>query len=76
MVLDEMLQDINHDQKGMKNFDGVFLVRKFDSGSLYTKPKKPESAFFFKESMVYPSVQLELKKRHFELTIEESLMIN
>ena len=76
MVLDEMLQDINHDQKGMKHFDGGFLIRKFNSDNLYTKPKKPKSAFFFKESAVFLSVQLELKKGHFELTNEELLMID
>ena len=71
LVLDEMLQNINHGQKGMKHLEGVFLERKFDSDNLYTIPKKPKSAFFFKEIVV-----LELKKGHFELTNEELLMIN
>ena len=57
-------------RKGMKH-----LERKFDSDNLYTIPKKPKSAFFFRESVAFPSVKLELKKRHFELTNEELLMI-
>ena len=48
LVLDEMLQN-NHGPKGMKHPEGVFLERKFDSDNLYTVPKKPKSAFFFKE---------------------------
>ena len=76
LVLDEMLQNINHGPKGMKHPEGVFLERKFDSDNLYTIPKKPKSAFFCKEIVVFRSVQLELKKGHFELTNEELLMIN
>ena len=71
-----MLEEINHDQKRMKHLDGVFLEKKFDSDNLYTIPKKPKSAFFFRESVVFLSVQLESKKRHSELTNEELLIMN
>ena len=54
-----------NDQKGMKHLEAVFLERTFGSDNLYTIPKKPKSAFFSKESVVFPSVQLELKKGHF-----------
>ena len=47
-------------KKGMKH-----LERKFDSDNLYTIPKTPKSAFFFRESVVFPSVKLELKKKTF-----------
>ena len=67
LVLDKMLQDINHDRKGMKHLEGVILERKFHSDNLYTIPKKPKSAFYFRESVVFPSVQLKLKKGRFEL---------
>ena len=43
----------------MKHLEGLFLERKLNSDNLYTIPKKPKSAFFFRESMVFPSVQLE-----------------
>ena len=76
LVLDEMLQDINYDQKGIKNLVGVFLERKSDCGKLYAIPKKPGSAFVFRKRLVFPSMQLELKKGHFELTNEELLLIN
>ena len=62
-------------KKGLKHLEGVFLERKFDSDNLYTVLKKPKSAFFFIESVVFASVQLELKKGHFELTYEELQMI-
>ena len=71
-----MLEDINHDQKGMNHLQGLFLERKFDAEHLYTILKKPKSAFFFRESAVFSSVQFESKKRHFELTSEVLLMIN
>ena len=70
------LEEINHDQKRMKHLEGVFLEKKFDSDNLYTRPQKPKSAFFFRESVVFPSVHLESKKRHFELTNEELLIMN
>ena len=76
LVVDEILEDINHDQKSMKYLEGLFLKRKFDSGNLYTIPKKPRFAFFFRESMVLLSVQLESKKENFELSNEELLIIN
>ena len=76
LVLDKMLQDINHDRKGIKHLEGVYLERKFHSDNLYTIPKKPKSAFYFRESVVFPSVQLELKKGRFELANEELLMIS
>ena len=44
-----MLQGIDHDQKGIKHLEGMFLERKFDS-------EKPKSAFFFKESVMFSSV--------------------
>ena len=43
-----MLEDINHDQKGVKDIEGALLERKFDS-NLYTIPKKPKSTFFLRE---------------------------
>ena len=49
LALDEMLQGTDHDQKGMKHLEGVFLEKKFDS-------EKPKSAFFFKESVMFLSV--------------------
>ena len=62
-------------KKGMKHLEGVFLEREFDFNIFYTIPKKPKCSFFFRESVWLPSVQLETKKRYFELTIEELLMI-
>ena len=62
-------------KKGMKGLERVFFERKFDSDNLYTIPKNPKSAFFFREMVVFPSVLLESKKGHFELTNEELLMI-
>ena len=58
----------------MKHLERVFLERNFDSDNLCTVPKKPKSAFFFRESAVFPSMQLEWKKGHFEIT-NELLMI-
>ena len=59
----------------MKHLEGVFLERKFDSDNLYSISKKPKSAIFFSESVVFLPVQHESKKGHFELTNEEQLMI-
>ena len=69
-MLDEMLEDINHDQKRKKHLEGVFLEKKLDSDILNTIPKMPKSIFFFSENVVFVSVQLESKKGHFELTNE------
>ena len=55
----------------MKHLDGVFLERKSDSDNFCTTPKKPKSAFFFKESEVFPPIKLESKKEYFEVTNEE-----
>ena len=52
----------------MKHIEGVFLERKFDSDNLCTIPKKPKSAFLYRESVVFPSVQLESKIGNFEGT--------
>ena len=49
----------------------MLLERKFDSDSFYTRPKKPK---FFRESVVFPSVQLASKK-DFKFSNEELLMI-
>ena len=54
-------------KKGMQHLQRLLLERKFDSDNLYAKPKKSKSAFFFRESVVFISVLLELKKGHFEL---------
>ena len=62
-------------KKGMKYPEEVLLERKCDSDNLYTIPKKPKSAFFVRESEMFPSVQLESKKGHFELNNKELLMI-
>ena len=62
-------------KKGMKHHEEVFLERKFDSNNVYTISKKPKSTFFFRESVVLPSVQLEAKKGDFEVSNEELLMI-
>ena len=62
-------------KKGMKYHEEVFLERKFDSDNVYTISKKPKSTFFFRESVVLPSVQLEAKKGDFEVSNEELLMI-
>ena len=59
----------------MKHLKGLFLERKFDSDNLCTIPKKPKSEFFFRESAVFPPMQLESKKGDFELTNDELLMI-
>ena len=59
----------------MKRLEEVFLERKFDYKNLCTIPKRPKSAFFFIESAVLPSMQLELKKGHFKLNNEELLML-
>ena len=48
-------------KKGMKHLEGVFLEMKFDSDNLFEIPKKPSSAFFFRERLMFPSVQLESK---------------
>ena len=61
--------------QGVKYLKGVFLERKFDPDNFYTIPKKPKSAFLLSESVLFPSVQLDSKKRHFELTNEKLLMI-
>ena len=50
-------------KKEMKHLEEAFLERKFDSDNFYTRPKKPKFPFFFRESVVFPSVQLESKKR-------------
>ena len=76
LVLDEMLEGFNHDQKKTKHLEGVFFEWKFDSDNLYTIPKKPKSAFFFREKVSFPSAQLLSKKGPFELTNEKLLMIN
>ena len=62
-------------KKRMKHLEGLFLERKFDFDNLYTISKRPNSTFFFKESVMFPSVQLESKKGYFEITHEELLMI-
>ena len=59
----------------MKHLKGVFLERKFDSDNLYAIHKNPKSIFFFRESMLFLTVETELKKRHFEITDEELLII-
>ena len=69
-MLDEMLEDINHDQKRMKHVEGVFLEKKLDSDILYTIPKMSKSIFFFSENVVFVSVQIESKKGYFGLTNE------
>ena len=61
-------------KKGMKDLEGVFLERKFDSDNLCTLPTKPKSAFYLRESVAFLSVQFESKKGNFELT-NELLMI-
>ena len=66
LALDEILEDINHNQKGMKHLERV-LLGNFDSGNLYT---------FFRESVMFLSVQAESKKGPFEHTNEKLLMIN
>ena len=57
-------------KKGMTPLDGIFLKRWFNPDNLYTLSKKPKlfSAFFFRESVLFLSVQLESEKGHFELT--------
>ena len=52
-------------KKGTKHFEGMFVERKFDSDNIYSISKKLKSAFFFKDSVVSPSVELELKKETF-----------
>ena len=56
----EYVQDVfgHAIKKRMKHLEGVFLERKFNSDNLYTVPKKPKSAFCFRESLVFSSVQL------------------
>ena len=71
-----VLDEIKHNQKRGKYLEGHFLERKFDCDNIFTIPKKRRSTFFPKESLVLPSVQLELKKIHFELTNEELILIN
>ena len=61
-------------KKEMKDLEGVFLERRFDSDNVYTIPKKPKFPFFFKK--VWCSRQCSLSaKRDFELSHEELLMI-
>ena len=50
-------------KKEVKRLEGVFLERKFDSDNFYTRPKKPKFPFFFRESAMFPSLQLASKKR-------------
>ena len=50
-------------KKEVKRLGGVFLERKFDFDNFYTRPKKPKFPFFFRESVMFPSLQLASKKR-------------
>ena len=59
----------------MKHLEGVFLERKFNSDNLCSILKKPKTAFFFIQSPVFPPMQVESKKGHFELSNEELLII-
>ena len=67
-------EDVENDfsqviKKGMKHLEKMFLERNFDSGNVYTIPKKPRSAFFFREGAVLPSVQLSQKSDILNLVI-------
>ena len=73
---EDMKNRIRHLIKnGMTPLDGVFLKRKFNPDNLYTPSKKSKSAFFFRESVLFLSLQFESEKRHFELTNDELLII-
>ena len=52
-------------KKRTKHFEGVFVERKFDSDNIHSVSKKLKSALFFKDSVVSPLVELELKKETF-----------
>ena len=55
----------NHPKSIMKDLEGVFLERKMDSDNLYTTSKQHKSAFFFRESVVFFSVQRESNQTYF-----------
>ena len=59
----------------MKHFEGIFLERKFDLDTKYYFPKKSRTAYFYKESVILPSVQLTEKKTELAMTDDELLMI-
>ena len=61
-------------KKGVKHFEGLFFERKFDSDKVYTLNEK-KRAFFYKESVVFPSVQLKPRKGDFELSDELLVII-
>ena len=50
-------------KKEMKHLEEAFLERKFDSDNVYAIPQKLKIPFFFSESAVFLSVQLESKNR-------------
>ena len=56
----------NHPKSIMKDLEGVFLERKMDSDNLYTTSKQHKSAFFFRESVVFFSVQRESNQTYFD----------
>ena len=76
LLPDEMLENIDHDQKRMKQLEGALLEKIFDFDNLYTISKKSKFAFFFSETIVFLSVQLEPKNAHFQFTNDDLLMIN
>ena len=53
--------------------DSYFTISLWNTSNL--GEFKSKSAYFFRESVAFPSVQLEFKKGHFELTNEEWLVI-
>ena len=72
--LEDDTDDYGHVKKGVKHFEGLFFERKFDSDKVYTLNEK-KRAFFHKESVVFPSVQLKPRKGEFELRDDELLVI-
>ena len=58
---------------GQKHIKGFFLQRRMDRSFELINGKK---AIFFRESVVWPQVFLEAKKKHFTLQIDEQSRIN
>ena len=62
-------------KKGMKHFEGIFLENRFDSDKQYVIPKRPRRAFFYRESVVMPSIQLEVKKNYYQMSDDELMLV-
>ena len=62
-------------RKGVSHYEGVFFEKKFDSNKQYYIPRKPRTAYFYKGSVILPSVQLTAKKTVYFMSDNELLSI-